>query len=219
MFEEIQPNLHVFYSPNQGSNAYVLIGKKTALIDLSTNSNASQLLSGLQAIGITPEEIELVLFTHGHADHTGCAGLFPQAEKRMHEFDAERIAIKDAGFTCSEMLGEENFPKIDSHFSEGEVIDLKPFSLRVLFTPGHTAGSVCFFDERNSLLFSGDTLFWGSCGRTDLPSGNDQQLIASLEKLSEINYSMLLPGHGLVLREDQKANLSEVLKSLKQQYI
>lgn len=219
MFEEIQSNLHVFYSPNYGSNVYLLIGKKTALIDSSTSNNANQILSGLKALGIKPEEIDFLLFTHGHADHTGCAGLFSQAEKRMHEFDAERIAIKDSDFTCSALLGEKGFPEINSHFVENEVIDLKPFSLRVLFTPGHTAGSVCFFDEKNSLLFSGDTLFWGSCGRTDLPSGSTRQLIASLEMLSTINYSLLLPGHGLVLRERQRENVSEVLKSLKHQYI
>lgn len=218
MLESIRSNLHVFYSSNYGSNAYVLVGKKIALVDTSTSNNAQELLSGLESLNIRPENVDLVLFTHGHADHFGCAHLFPKAEKRMHGFDAERVSFKDLDFTCSRALNEQALPEIDSPFTEGELVELKPFSLRVLFTPGHTAGSVCFFDEKNSLLFSGDTLFWGSCGRTDLPSGSDSQLIESLEKLLTIDFRLLLPGHGLILRKNQKANISEVLKTLNHKY-
>ena len=218
MIEGIRSNLHVFYSPNQGSNAYILIGKKIALIDTSATANAGQILSGLKSLGIAPENIDLILFTHGHADHFGCAGLFPKAEKRMHLADAEHLAVKDTSFTFSEALGEKSIPRIDSHFKENELIELKPFSLKVLSTPGHTPGSACFHDEKQGLLFSGDTLFRGSCGRTDLPGGSDSKLIESLEILSKLQYSALLPGHGLVLKENQKENISEVLKSLKRQY-
>jgi len=219
MIESIRPNLHVFYSPGQGSNAYVLIGKKIALIDASSSANAGQILSGLKSLDIAPENIDQILFTHGHADHFGCSALFPKAEKRMHLADAEHLAVKDTNFTFSDALGEKTIPRIDSHFKESDLIELKPFSLKVLGTPGHTPGSVCFFDEKQGLLFSGDTLFQGSCGRTDLPCGSDSDLIESLEKISKLPYSLLLPGHGLVLKENQKENVSEVLKTLKRQYI
>lgn len=219
MLEEIEPNLHVFYSPNHGSNVYILIGKKTALIDTSISGNAQQILSCLESLDLKPSSVDLVLFTHGHADHFGCSHLFSKAEKRMHGFDAERISLRDREFTCSNILGESNFPEIDSVFEEGEVIELKPFKLKVLFTPGHTPGSVCFFDRKKGLLFSGDTLFRGSSGRTDLPNGSELELIDSLKKLSKLRFSRLFPGHGLILKENQQENISEVLKNLNHKYI
>ena len=219
MLEAIEPNLQVFYSPNNGSNVYILIGREIALIDTSTPGNANQVLSAMRSLNTEPENFDFVLFTHGHADHTGCSHLFPKAEKRMHWHDAERLALRDREFTCSAAAGDAEMPRIDSTFKENELISLKPFSLRVLFTPGHTAGSVCFFDEKKGLLFSGDTLFSGGCGRTDLPSGSDSQLAESLEKIQHLKYSVLLPGHGLILRENLAENASEVLKTLNHKYI
>ncbi len=218
MFESIRGNLHVFYSSNYGSNVFLLIGRKTALIDASVSPNAPELISGLNSLGIKPEQIDFILFTHGHADHYGCAEFFPKAKKRMSSHDAEKIELRDRSFTCSDLIGETKRPKIDSFFKEEELIDLKPFSLKVLSTPGHTLGSVCFFDEKLGLLFSGDTLFNGSCGRTDLPTGNNSELVESLEKLSKLSFKTLLPGHGLVLKGEQKTNISDVLKSFRHQY-
>jgi len=218
MFESIRDNLHVFYSSNYGSNVFLLIGRKTALIDASVSSNAKELISGLNSLGIKPEQIDFVLLTHGHADHYGCAELFPKAKLRMHEHDAEKLELRDSSFTCSNLLGEAHYPKIDSTLKEGELIEFSPFKLKVLSTPGHTAGSVSFFDEKLGLLFSGDTLFNGSCGRTDLPSGGNSEMVKSLESLSELSFKTLLPGHGLVLKGEQKTNISDVLKSFRRQY-
>jgi len=218
VFESIRDNLHVFYSSNYGSNVFLLIGRKTALIDASVSSNGPELISGLNSLGIKPEQIDLVLFTHGHADHYGCTDLFPKAKKRMSPHDAEKIELRDSAFTCSAVVGETHYPKIDSFLEKDELIEFSPFSLKVLSTPGHTLGSVCFHDEKLGLLFSGDTLFNGSCGRTDLPSGNNSQMTESLESLSKLSFKTLLPGHGLVLKGEQKTNISVVLKSFRQQY-
>ncbi|MEM0360382.1 MAG: MBL fold metallo-hydrolase [Candidatus Diapherotrites archaeon] len=219
MFESVLPNLHVFYSSNYGSNVYFILGKKIAVIDASTGNNAEEILSGLKSLKISPKDVDFLLFSHGHADHFGCASLFSRAEKRMHEFDAEKIALKDADFSGARVFGSKEFPKIDSNYSDGEEIDLKPFSLKVIFTPGHTQGSVCFFDEEHSLLFSGDTLFAGSCGRTDLVSGSEKLLVKSLLMLSKLDFSFLLPGHGLILKQGQRENIAEVLKTLKHKYL
>ena len=219
MFESIRENLHVYYSPNYGSNLYVLIGKKIAVIDASLCINRREILSGLEALGIAPRGVDMLLFSHGHADHFGCASLFPKAEKRMHALDAEKMELRDAAFAGLQVFNEKEFPKIKSTFKEGETIDFKPFSLKVLFTPGHTAGSACFFDEKLGLLFSGDTLFAGSCGRTDLPTGDDAQMAESLEFLSALKHSILLPGHGLILKNNAGKNASDVLKTFRHQYL
>ena len=81
---------------------------------------------------------------------------------------------------------------------ESEQVRIGGLVLDVLHTPGHTEGSVCLYEERRGLLLSGDVLFAGSYGRTDLPGGNDQQMVASLARLArEIPASVrVLPGHG-----------------------
>ena len=80
-------------------------------------------------------------------------------------------------------------------YAEGKVLTLAGLTLRVLHTPGHTPGSVCLCCE--DAMFSGDTLFWGSCGRTDLPGGSRRAMKASLQRLKalEKNYTVY-PGHG-----------------------
>ncbi len=219
MFEELRKNLFVYYPPNAGSNAYLLIGKKNAFIDSSLSINSQELQDSLEAIKMNAAEIDLVLHTHGHADHFGSDFIFKKAEKAMHSFDAQYVSIKDSAFTGSAAFRQDYFPEISSNFHEGEIIELKPFSLEVIFTPGHTAGSVCFYDGKSSLLFSGDTLFREGYGRTDLPSGNPEEMKESLQKISKLKFDMLLPGHGLVLKHGQEENIDLVLKTLSLKYI
>jgi hydroxyacylglutathione hydrolase len=89
----------------------------------------------------------------------------------------------------------------------------------VIHTPGHTQGSVCFFDRAQKMLFSGDLLFKGSVGRWDLPSGNKEQLLNSINAVKRLDFEMLFPGHGLILREQQRENIESVLKQLSARFI
>lgn len=218
MFEQLEKNLFVFYSSNIGSNVYVLIGKTITLIDTSLKANSSELIDALHSIGIKESDIELVLFTHAHADHIGCASFFPKAEKRMHESDAKKVELRDARYTCSNILNQDEYPRIDSYLKKDEIIEIKPFSLQVIHTPGHTQGSVCFYDESKRLLFSGDTLFENACGRTDLPGSSEQQLVESLFNLQYLKFDVLLPGHGVVFKGNQQQNIEAVLKTLQGKY-
>ncbi|MEM4662445.1 MAG: MBL fold metallo-hydrolase [Candidatus Diapherotrites archaeon] len=219
MLEKLSKNLFVFYSPNIGSNVYVLCGKQVALIDTSIGANEKLLLDSLMDIKIDPKEVSLILFTHVHIDHIGCTHLFKNAEKRMHKADAEAIELQDSHYTLGNVTGQINFFEINNYLKDGEIIKLEPFSLLVIHTPGHTKGSVCFYDQHNKLLFSGDTLFAGACGRTDLPGGDEKKLINSISKLQELDFKLLLPGHGKILDENQKENISFILKTLKSRYL
>ena len=211
MIEEILDNLFVMYSPNEGSNCYLLVGKKNILIDSSTTKNASYLKNSLKDIGLDAGDIDIVLYTHGHADHIGCGYLFPKAEKRMHGFDAGKINLKDKLFSCASFFPGTKFPKITRKLKEEDVIKNEPFSLKVICTPGHTKGSISFYEENNKILFSGDCLFKGSIGRYDLPSSSKQDVLESLKKLLKIDYRILLPGHGLILKENQNENIERAL--------
>lgn len=199
MFECIQKNLFAFFPKDEFScNSYLLAGKKPCLIDSGTKEAAEHLSLGLKELGLSVSDIKLILHTHGHADHFAADFLFKKAEIWMHKADAEQVNRQSMAFTASSFFPETAFPKIKNFFSEGQLFDLSPFKLRVVFTPGHTAGSVCFFEEKLGLLFSGDTLFSEGFGRTDLPGGNEKELQASLKKLSRLKYDLLLPGHGSI---------------------
>lgn len=219
MLEELGKNLFVFYPSNIGSNVYVLCGKSIALIDSSIKANEKDLIDALKSLKIEPHEVSYVLFTHAHADHIGCGNLFKNAKKYMHAVDAEHVELHDMQYTLSNLTEQDEFPSIETKLEDGDLIKIEPFSLKVIHTPGHTHGSVCFYDERQKLLFSGDTLFMGACGRTDLPGGNEDQLIESLLKIKFLDFKVLLPGHGVVFKGNQLANIDAILKSLKAKYI
>lgn len=214
MLEEVSKNVFFLQSPNESCNFYILVGKRLALIDSGLSSNSKLILDSLKQLGFTSKDVELVLHTHGHADHFSADSLFPKSRICMSEFDALRVSLKDSLFTCSEAFGETFFPKIHSFFQSKEVVSIPPFRLEVISTPGHTEGSVCFFEKSKGLLFSGDSLFAKGVGRFDLISGSRQKLLSSLELLSRLEFEALLPGHGGIFKGNQKENIKNSVETL-----
>ena len=208
MFSEIFPNIFAFLSNNGGSNCFLLKGKKEiALIDSSTRDNVGTLISEFERIGITPEEVTLIIHTHGHADHFGCDALFPNAKIAMHEKDGKSINIGNEDFACLQFFPGTELPKISFSLKDGQEIDLGGIKLKVIHCPSHTDGSICLLLEPNKVLFSGDCLFVDGFGRVDLPSGNAQKLIESLKKLQKTPFKALFPGHGPILLGEEKNRL------------
>ncbi|MEM3556148.1 MAG: MBL fold metallo-hydrolase [Candidatus Micrarchaeia archaeon] len=181
---EILKNVFLVEGEGFCSNVYVLINEGEALlIDSGDGSNSDEILS---VVG--ERNIKVVLLTHGHWDHVG--GMrYINAGGLISRKDAERMDELNSVFPYKkEIKNIEEFKK--------EVIKFGSFELQVIPTPGHTPGSVCFFERRNRILFSGDTLFaYGYVGRTDLPGGDERQLAESLEKIKKLNYKLLCPGH------------------------
>jgi glyoxylase-like metal-dependent hydrolase (beta-lactamase superfamily II) len=214
MLKEILPNLFFFDGRGAGSNVFLLAGKKIVLIDSSAESNAVQLKSAIEKAGFGCGQIALILHTHGHADHFGCDFLFPNAKILMNKFDAKFVNSRNLEFTAASMIPTKSFPQINSFFRKNKIINLGSFRLELLFTPGHTKGSICFFDEKQGLLFSGDTLFNCGFGRFDLPSGNASELHSSIQKILELKFNLLLPGHGQILQGSQKNNILNALEAI-----
>ena len=140
--------------------------------------------------------------THAHFDHMLGVGEAYQrygAGVRFHQPDS--YLYKDPGGQMRMLFGSE-FPcrpaPVIGGFSEEEELVLGHHSFRVIFTPGHTPGGVCFYCEEEKILFSGDSLFANSIGRTDLPGGDFQLLSQSLrEKLMVLPEDVIVfPGHG-----------------------
>lgn len=142
----------------------------------------------------------MILLTHGHFDHI--LGLEDVA--RTWKLDAwihpdDRRLMVSSGQWCAELgLSFKPFSGQLHDLSDGDVLTFGQSSLRVIATPGHTPGGVCFFCEEAGVLFSGDTLFAGSIGRTDTEGGDYDQLIGSIaRKILPLDGDVtVLPGHG-----------------------
>ncbi len=142
---------------------------------------------------------EVILATHGHLDHIGQVGfLRRELDIPFYMNKRDEFLINNDIFPgFSEMIDAYPCPKPDKYISEGDIIKIGNSQLKVIETPGHTPGGVCFFDEKNKVLIAGDTLFRGSVGRTDLPGGNSEELMKSLKRLMELpEDTVVYCGHG-----------------------
>ncbi len=140
-------------------------------------------------------KIEAILLTHGHFDHMGAVADLAGdgTEIVMHKLDA--CMLSEPELNVSWMIGENiTAPRATRYVGEGSEITFAGMTLRVLHTPGHTQGGVCY--QVGNWLFTGDTLFHVGCGRTDLPGGSFSQLTESLRRLYPLvrEYDVL-PGH------------------------
>jgi len=140
--------------------------------------------------------LKLIISTHGHWDHIGDNAALAdhaKAEIAVHPLDRDRLEHPASMSAPFEIV--PSIPAVE--LAEGGLIRFGELRLRVLHTPGHTEGSVCLYAEDDGMLFSGDTLFAGGWGRTDLPGGNEGQMVESLVRLSGYEDPLrVLPGHG-----------------------
>ena len=176
------------------TNAYLLWDDRSpdALVVDPGMGAAAPLMERVAANGL---RLHLIANSHGHIDHIfDDAPLMRASEAPLaiHPDDAHRLEGRNNyGFELESVTATVDL-------REGEQVRIGDLVLDVLHLPGHTEGSVCLYEERRGLLLSGDVLFAGSYGRTDLPGGDDGQMVASLARLSrEIPGGVrVLPGHG-----------------------
>lgn len=184
-----------FVKPPIDNNNYLIIdelSKEAALIDCSCFDD--EIITEIEEH--YNAKLKYVLLTHGHFDHiTGINDLDEDVKVLMHKADMEWIKELN---TYLPMVGMPTMktPRIDDFIEDGEVIKLGNLEIKVIHTPGHTQGGVCYLIDNN--LFSGDTIFKESVGRCDLPGGNFDQIVESIEnKIFTLSKdTMIYPGHG-----------------------
>ena len=142
-------------------------------------------------------ELTHIINTHCHSDHSaGNAAIMAATDAKLliHELDAKRLD-KVLNRAFSRLLGGKGSPRPDILLKDGDVINIGENTLKVIHTPGHTIGSICLCTDGN--IFTGDTLFVGSVGRTDLPGGSIKQLLKSIhEKIYSLpGNTTVWPGH------------------------
>ncbi len=145
-------------------------------------------------------KIKQILVTHGHIDHIGGALKLKRltgAPIYLNEGDLEQLALMQDQANWLGVEAPETAPP-DESLADGMMVGIGSYPAMVLHTPGHTQGSICLHFAPLKLLVAGDTLFAGSIGRTDLPGGNYDQIIDSINKrlLALPDDTTVLPGHG-----------------------
>ncbi|RLI86156.1 MAG: MBL fold metallo-hydrolase [Archaeoglobales archaeon] len=197
-------------TPPLGANVYLIIDERVALID--AGGDAGFLIKALQRY-VNPKEIEYLFLTHSHFDH---AMAVPEVKRFgckvvMHSMELDLL---NRGLT---KLGYVYHFKPDILVFGGETFELGELKLEVIHTPGHTSGSVCYYEPKRKWLFSGDTVFKFGFGRYDFPSGNPYDLLKSLEILRRLNVESLYPGHDDIVEGEARIYIEknmEILKSL-----
>ncbi len=188
-----------------GANTYVMKGKDGwIVIDPSQPRIEGELIKR----GIQPTH---VLLTHCHFDHVGGVGGLQQSGARVY-CSAKEKALIGTEADLFDMFGAPRCPfSVDESFQDGEEKSLAGLKVKMLLTPGHTAGSGCYLisDGEETALFTGDTLFQDSIGRTDFPTGNLGQMRASLKKLCDLQGDYpIYAGHNepTTLERERKEN-------------
>ena len=178
-------------------NCYIIHDEKSpSCCVIDPGYEADTIVDKLSQLGLT---LEAILLTHGHFDHVGAVRDLAADTGCQVWLCADDLALPTnltAGPLC-----------YTNTYAEGTTLHLAGLDISVLQTPGHTPGSVCLLAENT--LFSGDTLFAGSCGRTDLPGGSWEQMQSSLKRLAGIEANLwVLPGHGesTTLDEEKRHN-------------
>ena len=173
------------------TNCYILCDEAAKVCAVIDPGDEPERIEALMATtDCTPV---MILLTHGHFDHcTGVAGLlekWPDLPVYIHEAD-----VTDG------VGGELTFRRLDEknqrYWHEGDTLTVGGLTLRVMETPGHSRGSVCLLVEGQGVIFSGDTLFRGNCGRCDFPGGDYRAMLRSLARLGRLEGQyQVYPGH------------------------
>ncbi|HBO84190.1 MAG: MBL fold metallo-hydrolase [Deltaproteobacteria bacterium GWC2_42_11] len=162
---------------------------------IDPGGDADVIYGAIKKVGL---QIRYIINTHGHFDHTGGNELLKQKTGASIAIHKDDVSLFDEAASHATFFGisSETPPKPDMFLNEGDIIRVGRLEIKVIHTPGHTKGGVSLFLD--NVLFTGDTLFAGSVGRTDFPGGSLEQLISSIKnKLLPLGDSVVVyPGHG-----------------------
>ncbi len=182
---------------NLGTNCYLIYreeSKETIIVDPA--DCGEQIFQKLQSQGFT---VSAILLTHAHFDHVlGASDLRRVSGAKIYALEEERPLCENSETNVSAMVGRPCTIRPNAYLTDGQELTLAGMTCKVIATPGHTAGSCCYYFEEAHVLICGDTIFQESVGRTDLPTGSASQLVRSIrEKIFTLpEETQLFPGHG-----------------------
>ena len=179
------------------TNVYIIQDEKTK--ETMVVDPGAEVDKIIEMLDILKAKLKYIYLTHCHGDHIGGVS---ELQKRkggkilIHRFDAEGLTNPDISLT--NFLGIDASFEPDSRLNDKDLLHLGNVELRVIHTPGHTKGGTCLYCSKEGFLISGDTLFRGTWGRTDLPTGSIDDIMNSItDKLMKLpDNTIVYPGHG-----------------------
>jgi glyoxylase-like metal-dependent hydrolase (beta-lactamase superfamily II) len=178
------------------ANTYLIIDEENNALVVDPSSIKDGVINYIKRENLS---LKGILLTHGHIDHfRGVLNIVNNFNCDVYISYLDASFLSDSYYNCSLFLGkEETYNREVKTLADNEIITLLKDEIRVIFTPYHTEGSVCFYSKVNNILFSGDSLFKNSIGRYDLPTSNFKKMKESLEKLMALpKETKVYPGHG-----------------------
>lgn len=166
--------------------------KEAVVVDPAKNG----IYDTLEANGLS---VAGVILTHGHFDHImGVHEITKKSGAKVYVLDAEDELCRNEVLNASNQIRRPYTIEPDVLVKDGDVINIAGIEFKVIATPGHTKGSCCYYIPAKKWLISGDTLFCGSIGRSDLPTGNEQEILKSVHMLIDTfdDEVKVYPGHG-----------------------
>jgi glyoxylase-like metal-dependent hydrolase (beta-lactamase superfamily II) len=196
---------------NLGTNCYTVVNTETRdAVIVDPAANAAFLLKMIQNQNY---KVKAILLTHAHFDHVGAVNelkkALPEITVYIGEHDKELLG--NCAANLSAMFSEPMFVEADKTVADGEVLPLLNTEIKCIEVPGHTQGGMCYYLAENKMLFDGDTLFCGSVGRSDFPTGDGPLLLQSIqEKLFTLPEDVVVyPGHDAktTIGREKKGNM------------
>lgn len=178
------------------TNVYLAVNTETKegfIVDPSDRADVIE--NWIKEQGVT---LKGILTTHGHFDHVGAASeLKKKYQVPIYCMEAEKAVMEDSILNLSANWGSAFAVRPDVLLRDGECFSLAGCDITAYHTPGHTKGGACFYIEAEHILFSGDTIFAGTIGRTDFPTGSYAELVGSARRMIELvpEDTMIYPGH------------------------
>jgi hydroxyacylglutathione hydrolase len=190
-------NLYLY--PEHGmldANVYVLKGNPGIIFDTGYTGWVVSRVADMKKDGIEPESIGIILNTHQHIDHASGNEAFKQfsgAKIYQHPLQKEHYQLVVVEGT--RMLGDDPIEFTADVMIENNKINAGGVEIECIPSPGHTPESICYYLRKEKSLICGDVLFEMNTGRVDLPGGSADELKMSIDRLSELDIELLLPGH------------------------
>ncbi len=201
----------------EDTNCYIIQNTETLeTIVVDPGGEAHKII---EMLDILRAKVKYIYLTHCHCDHIGAVEKIKQEKGGkilIHRFDAEGLhnpnisLVTQAGINVPEL-------EADSRVDDEDIIHIGNVSLKIIHTPGHTIGSSSLYCEQENMLFSGDTIFKGTWGRTDLPTSNFESIINSITNKVLIlpDETIIYPGHGRTTRVKDEKDIYLELKAVK----